>query len=110
MKKILFFAAALLFAFGSQAQTLKVPALSTAQTIEQELGLGKITLTYSRPNIRGRKVFGGLVPYGEVWRLGANSATVIKFSDDIPLDGNKVAAGEYGFFAIPGQDEWTVIL
>jgi len=110
MKKILFFAAALLFAFGSQAQTLKVPALSTSQTIEQELGLGKITLTYSRPDVRGRKIFGGLETWGTVWRTGANSATIIKFSDDVVIEGNKVPAGEYGLFSIPDQNEWTIIL
>src|ERR1700739_4286320 len=113
MKRILFYTVAMLLAStatNSFAQSIKVPALSTTQTIEQELGLGKITLTYSRPNIRGRKVFGGLVPYDQVWRLGANSATILKFSDDVTIEGNKVAAGEYGFFAIPGQDEWTIIL
>src|SRR5215469_11787991 len=113
MKKILFYAAAMLLACtatNSFAQSIKIPPLSTTQTIEQELGLGKITLTYSRPNIRGRKIFGGLVPYGEVWRLGANSATTIKFSDDVTIEGNSVPAGEYGFFAIPDENEWTIIL
>ncbi|MBS1532238.1 MAG: DUF2911 domain-containing protein [Bacteroidetes bacterium] len=113
MKRILICAAAMLLACtatNSFAQSIKIPPLSTTQTIEQELGLGKITLTYSRPNIRGRKIFGGLVPYGAVWRLGANSATIIKFSDDVTIEGNKVPAGEYGFFAIPGQNEWTIIL
>jgi tetratricopeptide (TPR) repeat protein len=113
MKRILFYAATMLLACtttNSFAQSIKIPPLSTSQTIEQELGLGQITLTYARPNIRGRKIFGKLVPYGEVWRLGANSATIIKFSDDVTLEGNKVPAGEYGFFAIPGENEWTIIL
>ncbi len=110
MKKILFYLAAFLLAGTSQAQSLKLPALSTTQTIEQELGLGKITLTYSRPDIRGRKIFGGLEPWGTVWRTGANAATTIKFTDDVTIEGNKVPAGEYGLFSIPGQDEWTVIL
>jgi hypothetical protein len=113
MKKILLYAASMLLActaMNTYAQSVKVPPLSTTQTIEQELGLGKITLTYSRPNIRGRKVFGGLVPYGAVWRLGANSATIIKFSDDVIIEGNKVPAGEYGMFAIPTQGDWTIIL
>lgn len=113
MKKILLYAASMLLActaMNSFAQSVKVPPLSTTQTIEQELGLGNITLTYSRPDMRGRKIFGGLVPYGAVWRLGANSATVIKFSDDLTIEGNKVPAGEYGLFAIPTQDEWTIIL
>jgi len=114
MKRILFYAAAMLLACTTMSsfaqESIKIPQLSTTQTIEQELGLGKITLTYARPNIRGRKVFGKLVPYGEVWRLGANSATIIKFSDEVTLEGNKIPAGEYGMFAIPTQDEWTIIL
>ena len=100
----------LLIAANAVAQNVTVPRSSTKQSIEQELGLGKINLTYSRPNVHGRKIFGELVPYGAVWRLGANSATSIKFSDEVTLEGNKVAAGEYGLFAIPGPDEWTIIL
>lgn len=113
MKKIYFFLAAMLVACVAQnsfAQQLKVPSLSSSQTINQELGLGEITLTYSRPNIRGRKVLGNLVPYGVVWRTGANAATVIKFTDVVTIEGNKVPAGEYGLFSIPGADEWTIIL
>ena len=114
MKKISFcIATAILFAcfsLSSNAQSLKVPPLSTTQTIEQELGLGKITLTYSSPDVRGRKIFGGLEQWGTVWRTGANSATIIKFSDDVTIEGNKVPAGEYGLFSIPDQNEWTIIL
>lgn len=113
MKKIYFYLAAMLVACVSQnsyAQLLKTPQLSSTQTIVQDLGLGQITLTYSRPNVKGRKVLGNLVPYGEVWRTGANAATVIKFTDDVTIDGNKVPAGEYGLFSIPGPDEWTIIL
>ena len=103
-------ACCLLIAANAVAQNVTVPRSSTKQSIEQELGLGKINLTYSRPNVHGRKIFGELVPYGAVWRLGANSATSIKFSDEVTLEGNKVAAGEYGLFAIPGPDEWPIIL
>lgn len=113
MKRIYFYLAAVLLACASQnsyAQALKVPQLSSTQTVEQELGLGKITLTYSRPNVRGRKIFGAMEPYGVVWRTGANAATIIKFTDDVTIEGNKVPAGEYGLFSIPGKDEWTVIL
>ena len=113
MKRIYFYLAAMLVACMSQnsyAQTLKVPQLSSTQTVTQDLGLGQITLTYSRPNVRGRKIFGSLEPYGTVWRTGANAATIIKFSDDVTINGNKVPAGEYGLFSIPGKDEWTVIL
>lgn len=94
------------------AQGLKMPQASSAQTITQEFGLGSITLNYSRPNVKGRKIFGvgTLQPYGEVWRTGANQATVIKFSDDVTIEGNKIPAGEYGLFSIPGKDEWTIII
>jgi hypothetical protein len=113
MKRIYFYLAAMLVACASQnsyAQLLKVPQLSSSQTIVQELGLGKITLTYSRPSVRGRKIFGAMEPYGNVWRTGANAATTIKFTDDVTIEGTKVPAGEYGLFSIPDKNEWTVIL
>ena len=113
MKRLYYYLAAILIVCASQnsyAQMLKVPQLSSTQTIDQELGLGKITLTYSRPNLRGRKIFGNLVPYGTVWRTGANAATLIKFTDDVTIEGNKVPAGEYGLFSIPDKDGWTIIL
>jgi len=113
MKRIYFYMAAVLIACASQnsyAQSLKVPQLSSSQTITQELGLGKITLTYSRPNVKGRKIFGAMEPYGTVWRTGANAATIIQFTDDVTIEGNKAPAGEYGLFSIPDKNEWTVIL
>lgn len=112
MKRIYLYLTAMLVAFASHnsyAQLLKTPQLSSTQIITQDLGLGKITLTYSRPNLRGRKIFGAMEPYGIVWRTGANAATIIQFSDDVTIEGNKVPAGEYGLFSIPGKDEWTVI-
>jgi hypothetical protein len=92
------------------AQGVKLPQASSGQTIIQDFALGKITLTYSRPNTKGRKIFGALEPYDVVWRTGANSATVIKFTDDVKINGNDVPAGEYGLFTIPNKNEWTVIL
>lgn len=86
------------------------PQPSSTQTVVQDFGLGKINLVYSRPDVKGRKIFGGMEPYGTVWRTGANSATVIKFSDTVTMEGNKVPAGEYGLFSIPGEKEWTIIL
>ncbi len=97
-----------LFSFQSHSQI--TPAPSSSQTIVQGFGLGNITLTYSRPNIKGRKMFGYTEPYNAVWRTGANSATVIKFSDDVTIEGHKVPAGEYGLFSIPGEKQWTIIL
>lgn len=93
-----------------QAQGLKMPQASSGQTISQNFGLGKITVTYSRPNTKGRQIFGALEPYGSVWRTGANSATLISFTEPVKFGGTEVAAGEYGLFTIPGKGEWTVIL
>lgn len=101
--------AAVLFASFTYAQAL-MPQPSSGQTIIQDFGLGKVTLTYSRPDAKGRKVFGGLVPYNEVWRTGANNATSITFTDDVMLAGNKVPAGTYGLFTIPTPNQWTIIL
>jgi hypothetical protein len=95
-------------AFSGFAQVS--PAPSSTQTIVQNFGLGKITLTYARPNTKGRKIFGGMEPYGTVWRTGANNATVVKFTDEVIIDGKKLPAGEYGLFTIPGVDDWTIIL
>lgn len=113
MKKFsaLFAALCMLIGLGSvSAQDLKLPQASSGQTIIQDFGLGKITVNYSRPNAKGRKIFGGLVPYNAVWRTGANSATTIQFTDDVELEGHKLAAGEYGLFTIPGKDEWTIVM
>jgi hypothetical protein len=102
----------LLVALGLQgnAQGLKMPQASSAQTLTQEFGLGTVTVKYSRPNVKGRKVFGDLVPLGKVWRTGANSATVLTFSEDVKLEGHAVPAGQYALFTIPGKSEWTIIL
>jgi len=113
MKKLYFCISVLLIAavsFKSQAQTPRIPEASSTQTIIQDFGLGKITITYSRPNVKGRVIFGGINPWGQVWRTGANSATTITFSENVIMEGNKVPAGTYSLFTIPGQDEWTVIL
>lgn len=93
-----------------KAQGIKMPQPSSGQTIVQDFGLGKITVNYSRPNTKGRKVFGELEPYGSVWRTGANNATVITFSEDVTLEGKLVPAGEYALFTIPGKNVWTIIL
>ncbi len=98
-----------LFLIPAYAQ-LRMPQASSSQTIVQEFGLGTVTVKYSRPNVRGRSVFTDLAPYGEVWRTGANNATVITFTDDVSLEGNMVKAGDYGLFTIPGKDSWTIIL
>ncbi len=109
MKRILLLAITI-FSLSLQSYSQITPQVSSSQTIIQGFGLGTITLSYSRPNIKGRKMFGYVEPYDKVWRTGANSATVIKFSNDVSIQGNKVPAGEYGLFSIPGEKQWTIIL
>ena len=84
--------------------------VSPASTVTQEIGISKIELSYSRPAVKGRKIWGGLVPFGEVWRTGANNATAITFSHAAKVAGKDVPAGSYGLFAIPGEKTWTLIL
>lgn len=110
-RKIIFSGAALFFmATLSDAQQLRTPAASPAQTIKQDFGLSSIELSYSRPGVKGRKVFGDLVPYGKVWRTGANDATTLTFGDSVFIDGKKILAGKYGLLTIPGEKEWTFII
>jgi Protein of unknown function (DUF2911) len=94
------------------AQTPKVdfPAASPACTLKQRVGLTDIEISYSRPGMKGREIFGGIVPYGQVWRTGANQATKITFSTPVKLEGHDVPAGSYALFTIPGENEWTIIL
>lgn len=98
------------FTLNSYAQEPRIPEASSTQTLIQDFGLGKITVTYSRPNVKGRKIFGGINPYGQVWRTGANSATTLTFTENVIIEGNKVPAGTYALFSIPGEKEWTIIL
>ena len=93
-----------------QAQSLKTPAPSPTQTIKQDFGLGSIEVNYSRPSMKGRVIFGDLVPFNKVWRTGANSATTITFSDTTIIAGKKVSPGKYGLLTIPGTTEWTIII
>jgi hypothetical protein len=94
----------------ASAQTLRTPAPSSTQTIRQDFGLGNVELNYSRPSAKGRKVMGDLVPFGNVWRTGANNATVITFSDEVTIGQKKVPAGKYGLLTIPDKDKWTIII
>ena len=110
MKRFMTSLMLLAFISGIQAQSLKTPSPSTTQIVKQEFGLGSIELSYSRPNMRGRNIFGDLVPYGAVWRTGANNATTLTFSDEVMIGGKKISAGKYGLLSIPGASEWTIIL
>lgn len=96
--------------YSLQAQTLKTPAPSPTQTIKQDFALSSVELIYSRPGIKSRKVFGDLVPYGKVWRTGANSATRLKFADDVTIGGQALKAGEYALYTIPAENEWEIII
>ena len=89
---------------------IRMPAPSPAQTIKQDFGLSSIELTYSRPGVKGRKIFGDLVPFGQMWRTGANGATRIKFGDDVVIGGQQVKAGEYALYSIPNENGWEIIL
>jgi hypothetical protein len=92
------------------AQQIQMPQASPSAKIIQKVGLTDITVDYSRPSTKGRKIFGELVPYGEVWRTGANGATTFSFSTAVSIGGQNVPAGTYALYAIPGKKEWTVIL
>lgn len=109
MRKLIIMAALAITASAS-AQTLKVPAPSPTQTLKQDFGLGTIELSYSRPSAKGRTIMGELVPYGKVWRTGANAATTIQFSDDVIIESKEIKAGKYGLLTIPGEKTWIIIL
>lgn len=110
LKKLILSAGICFILFSSGAQTLRTPAPSPTQTVRQDFGVGAIELSYSRPGVKGRKIFGDVVPFGKVWRTGANSATTLTFSDSVTIGGTAIAPGKYGLLTIPGNDEWTVIL
>ncbi|MCH5599366.1 DUF2911 domain-containing protein [Niabella ginsengisoli] len=109
MKKIALSIALLCAVYISNAQ-VKLPAPSPAQTVKQEFGLSNIELSYSRPAMKGRKIFGDLVPFDKVWRTGANGATTLTFGDEVIIGDKKIPAGKYGLLSIPGADSWTLII
>src|ERR1700731_1581786 len=97
------------FKNGSQATELNLPRLSQRAQITQRVGLTDITIVYHSPIAGDRELFGKTVPYGKVWRAGANENTTISFSDDVSVEGHPLAAGTYGLHTIPSADEWTII-
>jgi len=109
MRKTCLIACLLAFAITTKAQ-LKTPAPSSTQTIKQDFGLGSVELSYSRPGMKGRKIFGDLVPFGKVWRTGANGATTLTFADEVTIGGTKIPAGKYGLLTIPDKASWTIII
>src|SRR5213592_2061305 len=88
---------------------LNLPDVSQAAEVKQRIALTDITVKYHRPLVNGRKIWGGLVPYGKVWRAGANENTTVEFSDPVSVEGKPLAKGTYGLHMIPNQDSWTVI-
>lgn len=95
---------------AAEEKKIEFPAASQHATVKQRVGLTDIEVDYSRPNKNGREIFGGLVPYGKLWRTGANAVTKIKFSKPVTLGGKEIPAGEYALFTIPAADEWTIIV
>lgn len=87
-----------------------LPQPSPSAEVKQRVGLTDITINYSRPGVKGREIWGGVVPMGSLWRTGANKATAITFSTDVKVGGTTVPAGSYSFFSIPGAENWTLIL
>ncbi len=110
MKKILPILIAFVLHTATATAQVKMPAPSPTQTVKQDFGMGSIEIIYSRPNAKGRKVFGDLVPYNKLWRTGANAATKITFTDAVELGGKKIDTGTYVLYTIPGFDIWEIIL
>jgi hypothetical protein len=109
MKKLLL-GFAVLFSMSVTAQNLRTPAPSPSQAITQDFALSSIEINYSRPSAKGRTIFGGLVPFGEKWRTGANGPTAITFGQDVTVGGKAVKAGKYTVLTVPGKSSWDVML
>ena len=108
MKKLIL-GFAVLFSFSLTAQNLNTPAPSPTQTITQDFALSSIEVKYSRPSVKGREIFGGLVPFGAMWRTGANAPTTVAFGQDVTVGGEMIKAGTYTLLTIPGKTEWEII-
>jgi hypothetical protein len=109
MKKLFALAVASFIIFSTEAQQLTPPQTSPTTEVKQNFALSSIELSYSRPGVKGRKIFGDLVPYGKVWRTGANSATTITFGEDVTI-GGKSCCRKVWFAFYPGETEWTFII
>lgn len=107
MKRILLLFTVLSLSFGAQSQ-IQTPQPSPTQKVEQKVGLTDVTLNYSRPSMRGRAVYGNLVPFDKIWRTGANNNSVISFSNDVEIGGKTLKAGSYAIFTKPGVSNWDV--
>lgn len=111
MKKLLpLFTFFFCFIFSDLRSQIKLPPPSSTQTIKQDFGMGSIELIYSRPGAKGRRVFGDLVPYGKLWRTGANTATKLIFTDPVEMGGKKIDTGTYVLYTIPSEESWEIII
>ncbi len=108
MKNLLFAVAFVMVAFQGEAQ-VRTPQPSPKANVNQMVGLTEVELDYSRPSLRGRTIFGDLVPFGKMWRTGANSNSTISFSEDVVIDGKTLPKGKYSIFTTPRADKWEVI-
>lgn len=108
MRKITNTLVLVLLSIATFAQ-IKTPQPSPTASFKQAFGLGEISVSYSRPQVKGRVIFGDLVPFDKLWRTGANASSKITFSDDVMIEGTKLSAGEYALYTIPGKTEWTII-
>jgi hypothetical protein len=110
MKIIVSCLVAITLVVQSMAQ-INIPALSPSANVQQQIGLCKATITYGRPSLKGRKMLGqASIPFGKVWRMGANEVTTFETTDSILIEGNILAKGKYAMLAIPGEKEWTIII
>lgn len=105
----IFFTILFLASYFNYSQ-IKTPRVSPASSIEQMVGLTEIEVEYSRPSKRGRDIFGNVVPYGKIWRTGADNCTTISFSTDVVIDSQTIQSGKYSIFSIPNKESWDVIL
>ena len=108
MKKIIFVLAMIIANYVTEAQ-VKTPQPSPKSTLTQVVGMTNVEISYSRPSAKGRDVFNNLVPYGKLWRTGANENTTISFSDDVIIDGKTLLKGKYALFTTPKADNWEII-
>jgi len=99
----------LLFVVSTSSAQNDPPRLSPKASVSQVIGYTEVTINYSRPGVKDRKIWDGLVPLNQIWRTGANEATVIEFGDNVVVEGYEVPKGKYGLFTIPGEKEWTII-
>jgi len=107
MNKVVLFLLAIVASISLEAQ-IQTPAASPASKLMQTVGLTEVTVDYSRPSMRGRTVFGDLVPYGKLWRTGANAYTKVSFDTDVTISGQEVKSGTYSIFTKPSEKNWEV--